>query len=182
MVLVAPRPMAGSSRADILAAVGRPAGLTVAHLLLAAALILLLVAGMALWAGSRTPELPGGFAGVWNATNCATYFRDDGDRKITDCDRWGDGATIALEVGAGEPASIEVSTDGGVCSGTGTLETTPPMPAEGIFLWIEISDPACDLIVLGDDLASHLYLEPNDRRIWFDDDGDGWGLFWIRSD
>jgi hypothetical protein len=23
--------------------------------------------------------------------------------------------------------------------------------------------------------------EPGDQRIWFDDDGDGWGLFWTRA-
>jgi hypothetical protein len=181
--LVAPRPMADSSRAAILAAVGRPQRQPVGQLLLAAALILLLLAAMALWVGSRrAPELPAGFVGSWTATNCATHSLG-GDPLNIDCDRWGDGAAIALEIRPGEPAAFQVSTNGGtVCSGSGTLETVPPQPADGTFLWIEISDPSCDVIALGDDLASHLYLEPNGRRIWFDDDGDDWGLFWIRSE
>ena len=180
--LVAPRPMAESSRVAILAAGGRPRGQPLVQLLLAAALILLLLAAMALWVGSRrTPELPAGFAGSWSATNCATRS-EGGDQLNVDCDKWGDGATIALEIRPGEPAAVQVSTDGGaVCTGSGTLKTTPPLPADGIYLWIELSDPSCDLIALGDDHASHLYLEPNGRRIWFDDDGDGWGLFWIRA-
>jgi hypothetical protein len=35
---------------------------------------------------------------------------------------------------------------------------------------------------LGSDRASHLFLEPGHQRIWFDDDGDGWGLFWTRTE
>jgi hypothetical protein len=181
--LVAPRPTAESSRELVLGAVGRPQGRLIAQLLLAAALTLLLVATMAIWAGSRrAPALPSGFAGSYSATNCATHSLSD-DQLTFDCERWGDGATIALEIGSGNPASIQLFTDTGhSCSGSGTLNTTPPQPAEGTFLWIETSDPSCDFIDLGDDLASHLYLEPNGRRIWFDDDGDNWGLFWIRSE
>ena len=181
--LVAPRPVTDSMRADIIAVAGRPKGRSFAHLLLAAALILLLMAALGVWAGSRpTPVLPGGFAGTWTATNCATHSLG-GDRLDFDCDRWGDGSSIALEIGHGEPTSVRVSRgSGAACSGSGTLNTTPPQPADGTFLFIEFSDPSCDVIALGDDHASHLYLEPNDRRIWFDDDGDDWGLFWIRTD
>jgi hypothetical protein len=179
--LVAPQPVSDSMRAHLLAEVGIRRGADLRQLLLVAALILLLIAALAIRAGSTPPSpLPMGFGGAWTTTNCAMWWAG-GEQPAVDCDRWGDGTTIELSIGHGEPASIRVSSapvpD---CVGSASVNITPPMVRDGTFLWVEVEGTPCARLELGDDSASHLYLEPGDQRIWFDDDGDGWGLFWTR--
>jgi hypothetical protein len=60
-------------------------------------------------------------------------------------------------------------------------EPGPAAEPGGTFLLVTFDDVACGDIGLGEDLSVDLYLEPNGDRIWLDDDGDKWGLFWVKS-
>ena len=184
-LLVAPQAVSEDVRHAVLAQVGVRPHPSTRQLLLVAALLALLVAGIAAFAGSRplVTERVTGFEGTWTATHCATRVESSETDYTFDCGRWGDGSILTLEIGDGDPASIDISGSSiGPCTGIGASAENPPGFPEGSFLFIEFVDLVCGGEGSGPDQATHFFLEPHGRRIWFDDDGDEWGLFWVRPE
>jgi hypothetical protein len=133
---------------------------------------------------SPLPDAPPGFGGVWTTTNCATWSGSGpvGQPAVIDCARWGDGTALTLQIDRGAPTPIRVlGASVPACSGTGELDPDPPPSPGGTFLIVTFHEVACGDIGLGIDRAVALYLEPAGDRIWLDDDGDEWGLFWVRQ-
>jgi len=180
-VLIAPRPVPASVRSAVLAEVVTGPRTGLRQLLLVAALLALLLAGIVATAGR--PSLPdelSGFTGIWTTTNCASWDGADPLSPVTDCGRWGDGTGLTLVIRAGEPREISISGPSApACSGTGVIDTETKGPG-GAFLFVTFARVGCGDISLGSDLSAPFYLEPDGHRIWLDDDGDRWGLFWAR--
>jgi hypothetical protein len=117
-------------------------------------------------------------------TNCATWSESGpvGQPAVIDCARWGDRTALRLEIDRGAPMPVRVTgSSAPACSGTGELDPDPPPSPGGPVLIVTFHQVACGDISLGIDRAVALYLEPAGDRIWLDDDGDEWGLFWVRQ-
>ncbi|TAK01417.1 MAG: hypothetical protein EPO36_05135 [Chloroflexota bacterium] len=141
---------------------------------LTAALLLAAVPGFASAGGP-----PLGFAGVWTAVDCATWWEETPDGHVVDCDVWGDGSTIILAVGRGaNPHVFFADTYSSLCAdqglptsfsgvGRGTYEQASGM------LFIHV-DTTCGSVSQGW-LDIGFYRDPGSDTLWSDDDGDGWG-------
>jgi hypothetical protein len=179
--LIAPRPVPAYVRATVLAEVATGKRTSLWQVLLIAALLALLIAGIAAMAGrSPLPDALTGFSGRWTSTNCAMWEGSDAVIPTIDCDRWGDGTGLILEIGQGETREISISgSSAPACGGTGIPDLDAVGPG-GTFLWVMFDRTDCGDIGPGPDLGASFYLEPDGRRIWLDDDGDDWGMFWSR--
>lgn len=180
--LIAPRPVPESVRAAVLAQVATGPRTGLRQVMLIAALLGLLLAGIAATAGrSPLPDALAGFDGTWTTTNCAMWEGSDGATATVDCGRWGDGTGLTLVIGSEEPRTISVfGSSASACSGAGVWDPDAVGPG-GVFMFVTFDRVECGDIGLGPDLAAPFYLEPEGQRIWLDDDGDGWGLFWSRA-
>jgi hypothetical protein len=127
-----------------------------------------------------------GFAGIWTSTDCATWWEEnpDGTHDI-DCDIWGDGSVIGLQIGPAEsPGVIFRDWYATVCANNGSASTQ--FLAQGIgthdgdYLNVAFTRAGCGSFNSGG-FDDALYHDPGSDTLWTSDpDGDGWGLIWYR--
>lgn len=182
--LVDAQPVGVTMRAAVLDAVQERRAIIPWRPLLVIALLLLGIVGAAILVGSglRT-EIPAEFVGTWTTRNCATLAAP---KQVSGmgCDRWGDGTTLRLEIGAERSIAVRLIGVGlAGCVGTASDESTsvPPRPGAGTFLLIRFDKAACGLIELGDDMTLDVYRDKGSDTLWTDHDHDVWGHQWNRS-
>ena len=182
--LVDARPVSAAMRAAVLDAVQERRAISPWRLLLVAGLLLVGLVGAAIFAGRASQVVvPDEFWGTWTTTNCATFW-EYREPPLVDCDRWGDAATLRLEISAGGRTVLGVAgVGGGDCIGAASDESTlePPQPGSGTFLLIRFDRTSCELIGTGEDRRIDVYRDEGQDELWIDDDGDGWGHKWSRS-
>ena len=122
-----------------------------------------------------------GYAGSWSATDCAQRSND----QTFDCARWGDSSELRLTIGPGdtpaaifEDASTEPCADGSGGShpwraaGTGSFQ--------GVHLVLGFTSQSCGNAEESWANPMDLYRDVGTDTLWFDPDGDEWGIFWHR--
>lgn len=121
------------------------------------------------------------YAGLWTTTDCATT-----PASIVDCSRWGDGSTIRLTIGPGERPEAQYLDDAvdrcGPGGGPGPRVATGTGVFDGPFLWLTFNNVDCPTPSESWASEMSLYLGPTEPTIWFDPDGDEWGLVFRLGD
>jgi hypothetical protein len=183
--MVEAQPVGATMRAAVLHAVQERRAVSPWRVLLVIALLLLGIVGAAILVGGgpRT-EIPATFVGAWTTRNCATPAAAPTQVFGMGCDRWGDGTTLRLEIGAEGSTEVHLIGVGlDSCVGTAIDESTsiPPHPGAGTFLLIRFDRAACGPIDLDDDMTIDVYRDNGSDTLWTDHDHDVWGHQWNRS-
>lgn len=118
------------------------------------------------------------YEGTWVAVDCATQ----GD--TVDCGRHGDGSALRLVIGPGEEPAVwfeDEAVAGCESSGSGGRVATGTARFEGAYLWATFDEVDCDAPSASWTNPMQLYKALGDDGIWFDPDGDNWGLVYRRA-
>ena len=132
-------------------------------------------------AAVASPSSSHGFPGSWETIDCA----QDGSGTV-DCGVWGDGSRMTLSIAIGDQPKVSFADEyASSCVNAGSRSARWVGAGTGyyedIFLYAELSKTGCGRYQQGASVTFQLYHDPGSDTLWEDEDGDGWGLIWVRS-
>lgn len=126
-----------------------------------------------------------GFVGTWEAIDCA-YYSESG---VLDCERWGDGSRMTLQISAGATPAVTYQDEySSICEEQGSSSTRWVAAGKGEYLgaalFVTLSKSGCgrfDATSNETGAPRQLYWDEGSDTVWEDSDGDGYGYLWRRK-